>query len=985
MQTSRIEIKNKNQFKDGIVHSTLKNIKDDVGIAIDGLEIVKAYNIHEILNGKELERIQKDLLCDAVYQESGEGYYFERELEYDFGIEISYKIGVTDNVGRTTARGISFILGKDVNFNHVRSSVVYFFKGSISEKDKIKIATSVLCNTLIEEFHIFTKKEVQPVNYFPSIKEETLASYYETINLEVSDNQLQKISDQRVLSLTLEEMQAIRSYYRQEEVKNKRRDLGLPEDPTDVELELFAQTWSEHCKHKIFAAQVNYKNEGETRVIKSLFKTFIKASADKIGENRDDLLSLFKDNAGVVKLNETHAFCVKVETHNSPSALDPYGGAMTGIVGVNRDILGTGLGAYPIFNTDVFCFGDPVTKNEEVLEGLMHPKRIFRGVHRGIKDGGNESGIPTINGSITFDSSFLGKPLVFCGTGGLMPLKVNGLDSYEKYVQPGDLIVMCGGLIGKDGIHGATFSSTHLTEASPTSAVQIGDPITQKKMLDFIIEARDKGLYSGLTDNGAGGLASSIGEMAQFTNGAKLELEKCPLKYSGLKPWEILLSEAQERMSIAVPKDKIKMFLDLAKRRDVEANAIGEFTNTGVMECYYQGELVSYVDLRMLHEGNPELHLEAEWEVPIEIRTPSGEKDFSCLLKKLLQRPNIASKENWVRMYDHEVQARTVNKPFTGKNSDGPSDGGVLKLFPDSNEGLVVTHGITPRYSKIDTYHMTANVIDEAVRQAIILGADPDHLVGLDNFCWPDPVESRTTPDGKYKMAQLVRSCEALYDFSIFYNCPCISGKDSVKNDYRKEDKKISVLPTLLFTVTGKIKDVTKMVSFYFKKPGEMIYLIGDTKAELGASEYFEMLGIFGGVLPKVTQPSKVFEMYRRVAKAIEQELLSSAHDLSDGGLAVAISEAAFSGNTGAFIDLNVLGNFLTTEEALFSESPSRILATVAPEKEKLFVELLGKENVVCLGKTVEGDRLIVKEGENIIIEENLSELKKIWKNALIF
>lgn len=985
MQTSRIEIKNKNQFKDGIVHSTLKNIKDDVGIAIDGLEIVKAYNIHEILNGKELERIQKDLLCDAVYQESGEGYYFERELEYDFGIEISYKIGVTDNVGRTTARGISFILGKDVNFNHVRSSVVYFFKGSISEKDKIKIATSVLCNTLIEEFHIFTKKEVQPVNYFPSIKEETLASYYETINLEVSDNQLQKISDQRVLSLTLEEMQAIRSYYRQEEVKNKRRDLGLPEDPTDVELELFAQTWSEHCKHKIFAAQVNYKNEGETRVIKSLFKTFIKASADKIGENRDDLLSLFKDNAGVVKLNETYAFCVKVETHNSPSALDPYGGAMTGIVGVNRDILGTGLGAYPIFNTDVFCFGDPATKNEEVLEGLMHPKRIFRGVHRGIKDGGNESGIPTINGSITFDSSFLGKPLVFCGTGGLMPLKVNGLDSYEKYVQPGDLIVMCGGLIGKDGIHGATFSSTHLTEASPTSAVQIGDPITQKKMLDFIIEARDKGLYSGLTDNGAGGLASSIGEMAQFTNGAKLELEKCPLKYSGLKPWEILLSEAQERMSIAVPKDKIKMFLDLAKRRDVEANAIGEFTNTGVMECYYQGELVSYVDLRMLHEGNPELHLEAEWEVPIEIRTPSGKKDFSCLLKKLLQRPNIASKENWVRMYDHEVQARTVNKPFTGKNSDGPSDGGVLKLFPDSNEGLVVTHGITPRYSKIDTYHMTANVIDEAVRQAIILGADPDHLVGLDNFCWPDPVESRTTPDGKYKMAQLVRSCEALYDFSIFYNCPCISGKDSMKNDYRKEDKKISVLPTLLFTVTGKIKDVTKMVSFYFKKPGEMIYLIGDTKAELGASEYFEMLGIFGGVLPKVTQPSKVFEMYRRVAKAIEQELLSSAHDLSDGGLAVAISEAAFSGNTGAFIDLNVLGNFLTTEEALFSESPSRILATVAPEKEKLFVELLGKENVVCLGKTVEGDRLIVKEGENIIIEENLSELKKIWKNALIF
>ncbi|HQJ07217.1 MAG TPA: AIR synthase-related protein, partial [Spirochaetota bacterium] len=384
-------------------------------------------------------------------------------------------------------------------------------------------------------------------------------------------------------------------------------------------------------------------------------------------------------------------------------ALDPYGGAMTGIVGVNRDILGTGIGAYPIFNTDVFCFGDPFIDNKEVPDGLLHPRRIFRGVHRGIKDGGNESGIPTVNGSISFDNSFLGKPLVFCGTGGLLPLKVNGKDSYEKYTKSGDLIVMVGGKIGKDGIHGATFSSDHLSEKSPTSAVQIGDPITQKKMVDFIIEARDKDLYSGLTDNGAGGLASSVGEMATFTNGAVLYLEKCPLKYSGLKPWEILLSEAQERMTVSVPKDKIDDFLELSKLRDVESTAIGEFTENGLFECFYNGERISSVSMNFLHNGVPKYKLKAKWKNNEEKKVEFIDEDIAQSIKNLLKRPNIASKEYWVRMYDHEVGARTVVKPFMGKNNDGPSDGAVLKIFPNSNEGLVVTHGIVPRYSEYDT------------------------------------------------------------------------------------------------------------------------------------------------------------------------------------------------------------------------------------------------------------------------------------------
>ncbi len=983
MQTVRIEIKNKKQFPDGQATATIKTIAEDVGLKVEALEIVKAYNIAEELTASEQELIRKDLFCDAVYQESQIGYEFAKTLEYDFAVEVAYKNGVTDNVGRTTARGMSFILGRDVNFAHVRSSKIFFFKGNLTEEQIKHIAEDVLCNALIEDYKIFTKATATPINYFDYQEETTTAPYYEVVDLEISDDELIKLSNEKILSLTLEEMKTIREYYRDPKTVATRAKHGLPNKPTDVELELFAQTWSEHCKHKIFAAKVNYTDGDKKQEFKSLFKTFIKGSTDKIMENRSDLLSLFKDNAGVVKFNDDYAYCIKVETHNSPSALDPYGGAMTGIVGVNRDIIGTGLGAYPIFNTDVFCFGSPYTADTDVPKGLMHPRRIFRGVHRGVKDGGNESGIPTVNGSITFDESFLGKPLVFCGTGGLMPMKVNGQDSYEKYVMPGDYIVMCGGLIGKDGIHGATFSSAHLTEKSPTSAVQIGDPITQKKTLDFIIEARDMGLYSGLTDNGAGGLASSIGEMAQFTNGARLDLEKCPLKYSGLRPWEILLSEAQERMSIAVPKDKAQAFLALAKKRDVEANVIGEFTNDGLFECYYNNEVVSSLELEMLHDGNPELVIDAKWEKPSESRASSTTTDFGSALEELLKRPNVASKENWVRMYDHEVQARTVNKPFTGKDNDGPSDGGVLRLFPDSNEGIVVTHGMTPRYSRIDTYDMTANVIDEAVRQAIILGADPATLVGLDNFCWPDPVQSETTPDGEYKMAQLVRSCQALYDYSIAYNCPCISGKDSMKNDYRNSGKKISVLPTLLFTVTAKVQDITKTTSFYFKNPGEKIYVVGATKAELGASEYFDMLGIDGGVVPKVENPVAQFDIYKKFATLIEKKLLVSAHDLSDGGLAVALAEASFSGNVGANIDLATLGD-LTSEEKLFSESASRILVSVTAENEKAFLETIGVENAFYIGEVTDTDTLVVKDGAEVM-NKPLATLKAGWKNALVF
>ncbi len=985
--TYRIEIKHKDSFLDGREKSLLNLIEEDAKIKLDEVKIIDVYNLFGDFTEKELLILKDQLFCDPVYQDGNIDFYYAKNINYDYCIEISYLPGVTDNVGRTAVKGIRNILKKNIKNSDVRSSLMYLIKGKINSNDCKKIARKVLCNTLIENFFILSKDEIKKgkvINYTKPVELEIKPPYYNCINLDVTDKELMKISESSCLHLSLDEMKAIHEYYKRSDVISHRKKLGLPLSPVDIELELFAQTWSEHCKHKIFASNIKYKNGNKTKIINSLFKTYIKKSAEIIKKNRSDLLSLFVDNSGIVKFNEKYAYCMKVETHNSPSALDPYGGAMTGIVGVNRDIIGTGMGAYPIFNTDIFCFGSPFTKDKDLPEGLLNPRRIFRGVHRGIKDGGNESGIPTVNGSITFDKSFLGKPLVFCGTGGLMPLKVKGKNSSKKYTKSGDLIVMSGGRIGKDGIHGATFSSTHLTESSPTSAVQIGDPITQKKMLDFIIEARDLGLYSGITDNGAGGLSSSVGEMAQFTGGASLELDKCPLKYQGLKPWEILLSEAQERMTISVPKNKIKKFLALSKRRDVDSAVIGEFNKSGYLECKYNNELICSIEMEMLHDGLPEMNLEAEWINPVEKKLNPINKNYKKALRDLLKSPNIASKEFWVRIYDHEVGARTIGKPFCGKENDGPADGGVLKSFYDSNEGLVVTHGIIPRYSLIDSYHMAANAIDEAFRSAVILGANPDKIVGLDNFCWPDPVQSDYTSDGKYKLAQLVRACEAVYDVTTIYNCPCISGKDSMKNDYRRNNKKISVLPTLLYTAVGKIDDITIMTSHYFKQPGDLVYLLGETKPELGASEYYSINNKNGGIVPKVN-PEQAIKLYKKIYEAIKIKIIKSAHDLSDGGLAIAVSESAFSGSLGVEIDLDTLDNNLSIEEKLFSETPSRILISINQKDNEKLLEIFKDEKIYLIGKTLEEQSIIIKSKKDVILKDDLKDLKSIWKNALIF
>ena len=975
----RIEVGFREGVTDALGESVRKGIAETIGIILDSVKTISVFTIDAELTKEELHVLGTNLFADPLTQEFS--IDSPHAKDYDWIIEVGFRPGVTDNVGKTSKEAIQDILKKPIN--GVYTSKQYVIKGKIDRETADKIADKFLANKLIERWVIKHSSDVDIPITIPGVKLKCKPAVLE-INLNVSDEELTRISKERVLALTLEEMKAIREYFNQKKVKEERKKLGLSENPTDVEIEAIAQTWSEHCKHKIFNALITYA-EGQTKeTINSLFKTFIKKSTEEISKKIDWLVSVFTDNAGVVKFNEDWNIVMKVETHNSPSALDPYGGALTGIVGVNRDPLGTGMGARLIANTDVFCFASPFYEGK-IPKRLMHPKRIFEGVRRGVEHGGNKSGIPTVNGSIVFDNRYLGKPLVYCGTVGIMPREINGKPSHLKEIENGDLAVMVGGRIGKDGIHGATFSSEELHEGSPVTAVQIGDPITQKNMMDFLLEARDLGLYKTLTDNGAGGLSSSIGEVAQISGGCEIYIDKCPLKYPGLNPWEILISESQERMTVIVPQDKIEEFMELSRRRGVESTVVGKFTNSSKFHVLFEGKSIAYLDMDFFHNGAPQMKLNAVW-MPPEHKEPDFPEpvDMNKTLKDMLSRLNICSKEYVVRQYDHEVQGGSVVKPLTGKENDGPSDAAVIRPVLDSFEGIVISHGICPKYSDIDTYHMTACAIDEAVRNAVAVGANPNHMAGLDNFCWCDPVKSEKTPDGEYKLAQLVRANKAVYDYTTKFCVPCISGKDSMKNDYMIEDIKISIPPTLLFSVIAKIDDVRKAVTMDAKKPGDLVYVLGATRDELGGSEYYAMMGFTGKNVPKVDADSAI-ERYKKLHTAIKQGLVSSCHDCSDGGLGVALAETAFSGGLGMEIDLRKVPveGLERNDKILFSETPSRFVVTIPPENKEKFENVI-KTDFSCIGRVTKNPEFIVK-GINgkIIINSNIEELKKAWKQTL--
>jgi len=975
-------------------------IRESLDLPVDDVRLAKVFTLSGFTREQAEKLLALDALHDPVIQQASLAPLPTRA---DWVIEVGFRPGVTDNEGRTARDTAALVLGiKDPAERRglaIYTSVQYhLYAPALTRENVMRIAGGLLANELIQRYEIRSKDELAANPFSARAAKVTGAACDEVGVIPLSgmdDDALVHLSRERTLALNLAEMQAIRAHFADPAVKASRAALKLPSDPLDAELEMLAQTWSEHCKHKIFAATVHYEDRdaGTSETIHNLYKTYIQKTTKEIRArlgDKDFCRSVFTDNAGVIAFTDSCDACIKVETHNSPSALDPYGGALTGIVGVNRDPLGTGLGAELICNTDVFCFASPFHK-EAMPPRLLHPRRVFEGVREGVEHGGNKSGVPTVNGSVVFDERYLGKPLVYCGTVGLLPRFVPGLGGkgtprhgYEKKARPGDAIVMIGGRIGADGIHGATFSSEELHEGSPATAVQIGDPITQRKVVDFVIRARDKGLYSAITDNGAGGLASSVGEMAEDTGGCDMDLSRAPLKYDGLRPWEILLSEAQERMTLAVPQDLLEQFLAMADRMDVEATVLGAFTDSGYFHVTHGAKIVTHLDMFFLHKGLPTYTLPAEWRAPrqADMRIGTPGRDQNDLLCDMLGRLNICSKEYLIRQYDHEVQGGSVVKPLVGVKADAPADAGVIRPVLTSEAGLVLSHGICPKYSDADTYWMTANAIDEAVRNAVAVGGDPDRMAGVDNFCWCDPVQSEKTPDGAYKMAQLVRSCKALAEYCSAYGVPCISGKDSMKNDYTGGGEKISIPPTLLFSVMGVIPDVNLAVTSDFKTPGDRIYLLGVTRRELGGSELASELELTGGHVPTV-DAATALSAYRTLHKAMSRRLVTACHDLSDGGLAVALAEMCIGGRLGAEINLAHIpqeaGDNLSPTEILYSESASRLLVTVAETDTAAFEALFAgsKAPIAFIGRVTAEPTLIIPALLSLPVDRLAAAFKK--------
>ena len=988
----RIELGLKDHVVDSAGRKVAGGVAHALGLRVDECRIVKVFTIQGVDDDGIARILETGALHDPVLHEAS----LEPVAKgFDWIIEVGFRPGVTDNEGRTARESVALVLGlgkDEAEHIAVYTSTQYLFSGQLGEDDALRIGRDFLANELIQRFDLKSAAQWAEAPGFEAraaqVTGEAIDEVRE-IDLEaMSDDELVAFSKENTLALSLLEMQMIREHYRDEAVRAARKAAGLGEMPTDAEIEALAQTWSEHCKHKIFSSKIDYENRqtGQRTTIDSLFGTYIVGSTKTIraAKGEDDFcLSVFKDNAGVIKFDDKHSVCIKVETHNSPSALDPYGGALTGIVGVNRDPMGTGMGANLVCNTDVFCFASPFWK-EELPPRLLHPRRVLEGVREGVEHGGNKSGIPTVNGSLVFHDQYLGKPLVFCGTIGLLPSEVAGKPSHEKTALPGDAIVMTGGRIGKDGIHGATFSSEELHEGSPATAVQIGDPITQRKMYDFLMRARDMGLYNAITDNGAGGLSSSVGEMAEFSGGCKMDISKAPLKYDGLRPWEILLSEAQERMTLAVPQDKLDEFLALAEEMNVEATHLGEFTDSGYFHVTYGERPVAYLPMEFLHDGVPQMELKAVWDP-----TPDEEPymplfvaDQGALMKKMLGRLNICSKEYIVRQYDHEVQGGSAVKPLTGAKDDGPADAGALRPVLGTDKGIVVSHGICPKFSAHDTYWMMASAIDEAVRNAVATGANPRHMAGTDNFCWCDPVQSEKTPDGHHKLAQLVRANQALAHYCQAFGVPCISGKDSMKNDYTGGDTKISIPPTVLFSALSVVDDVNKCVTSDFKRAGDLVYLLGLTKPELGGSEVSQLYKAPFHDVPQVDAVS-ARERYYALHAAMQEDLVSAAHDLSDGGLGVALAEMCIGGRLGARADLDTAPTCpakMETTDLLYSESNSRLLVSVRPENKEAFESHFANQHFACIGEVTDDATLTIAKDGQTVLSEDVEALTAAWK-----
>ena len=971
----RISIDSKKKNSEAkVLEKKLKNWGYSVSI-----DISKVYTIQHDFSGEQVQKIA-DSLYNPIVETIRINAPFRKS--FDWALELGFLPGVTDNVANTAAEIINDLFKMNLGRNKVFTSKVLFITGTLT-KDAVETIAKELINILIERFHVKSYDQYSADNgmdYLVPTVNLTQKQAAVEIDLNVSDDELIDLGKKGILdpetntrrgplALALDYLHAIQGYFKQE-----------GRNPTDIELESIAQTWSEHCKHTLFAAQMDDIKEG-------IFSRYLKAATEDIRKSlgsRAFCLSVFKDNSGGIIFDDEYMVTDKVETHNSPSALDPFGGAITGIVGVNRDTIGFGMGALPIANKYGYCFGRPedrsvLYRGRNKSNPSLAPRRIMDGVVYGVNVGGNCSGIPTPAGFVFFDDNYKGKPLVFVGTVGLLPRNLpNNQLSQDKKALPGDNVVVIGGRVGKDGIHGATFSSEAMDEGSPATAVQIGDPITQKKLSDAVVkEARDKGVYNSITDNGAGGLSCSVAEMAEECGGFVVDLEKVPLKYPGLQPWEIWISESQERMTLAVPDDKLQEFNDLMKARGVESVVIGRFNDSSRAIVRFNGKEIFNLDMNFLHHCLPPRKLVTK-PYPYNTTEPNIlVENHQDLFEKILGNHNNCSFEFISKQYDHEVQNNSVVKPLQGKGRVN-SPVSVIRPLWHTKKGVVLSQSLYPRLSEINAYDMAACAIDTAVRNAVAAGGNINHLALLDNFCW-------CSSDEPERLAQLKDAAKACYDYAVVYKTPFISGKDSMFNDFKGFDEKdnpikISVYPTLLISSTGVIDDVDKTASMDFKIPGDFVYIIGKTKDECGGSEFYHAFGEIGAKSPKV-DAEKSRELYEKMYALHQKGLLSSCAAVGWGGFLITLAKMSVAGLLGVEVDINKIPNeSLPTEKVFYSESQSRFIATVDPKNAREFEKLLSGFVFANIGTVKDDKAFVVKKNGEAIINSDVRKLEEIYK-----
>lgn len=933
---------------------------------IERITVQDLYFIEGELDEPACQMLANDLLSDPVTQAVDQDTFGAAPLAErpEQVVEVALRAGVTDPVAEQIVRaahlmGIQGVKRASTGLRFVISGV------EVTENDLHLLAKRLLANPVIQRYEL---GEISPS--FPA--EVGGSAYVEPIGIRgKAIGELLAISQERRAALDEAEMGAIQAYCEGEE-----RDL------TDVEFEMIAQTWSEHCVHKTFKALVEISNHADLPAglsaaypsgqVNNLMRSFLKAATDKI--QAPWVRSAFVDNAGIVEFDGVNEISFKVETHNHPSAIEPFGGANTGVGGVIRDVLG--VSAKPIAATDVLCFGPQHLPFDRLPEGVLHPRRIFSGVVAGVQDYGNKIGIPTVNGAVLFDPGFTSNPLVFCGCVGIAPI-----DSHPRKPMPGDRAILIGGRTGRDGLRGATFSSMTMdaqTGEVSGASVQIGAPITEKGLIEVIVRARDARLYHAITDCGAGGLSSAVGEMASEL-GASVRLDEVRLKYPGLAPWEIWLSEAQERMVLAVPPENLREFHAICDLFDVEMTDLGAFEASGRLVVRYQDQVVLDLDNHFLHHGIPQRKLVAELPVRLK-RCPEDDccrdgarehVDYAAILLNLLSHPNIASKAGVVRIYDHEVQGGTLVKPLTGAMDDGPADATVLRpVGTTGNQAIVLANGINPEYGKVDAYRMAASVIDEAIRNAVAVGADPGRIALLDNFCWGDPRRPET-------MGSLLEAARACYDTALLFKTPFISGKDSLNNEYLAQDGlRHSIPPTLLISSLGFMDDGGCAVTSDVKEVSDCLYLVGHFDPRLGASHFrlaMKTEETYDGEVPPLYPDTP--KVYSTLHRAILGGFVRACHDLSEGGMAVAAAEMAIGGRLGIELESERAEPLC----ALFGETNGCLLVETRNGFEEAFEELFAGLPCRRVGQVRSDGWLIVRSEGKVVIELPVDTLVQAW------